>query len=53
VTCCKSCNTRKNDRTPQEAGMKLKKVPQRPSISEFIILKGKKLGIAEIVRRIF
>jgi 5-methylcytosine-specific restriction endonuclease McrA len=28
VTCCKSCNSKKADRTPEQAGMKLLKVPR-------------------------
>jgi len=30
VTCCLTCNARKSDRTPQEAGMKLRGKPGRP-----------------------
>lgn len=30
VTCCLSCNRRKANRTPEEAGMKLLQKPQRP-----------------------
>ena len=30
VTCCFKCNTQKGDRTPQEAGMKLRRRPGRP-----------------------
>lgn len=30
VTACKRCNTRKRDRTPEEAGMKLLKHPKKP-----------------------
>jgi 5-methylcytosine-specific restriction endonuclease McrA len=32
VACCKSCNQRKKDRTPEEAGMILLSSPQTPSI---------------------
>ena len=31
VTCCRPCNDRKRDRTPEEAGMKLARRPARPS----------------------
>lgn len=31
VACCKPCNHHKADRTPEQAGMKLKVVPHRPS----------------------
>jgi 5-methylcytosine-specific restriction endonuclease McrA len=30
VTCCVDCNTRKGNRTPQEAGMRLRAEPLRP-----------------------
>jgi 5-methylcytosine-specific restriction endonuclease McrA len=30
VTACKSCNTKKRDRTPEEANMSLAKLPVRP-----------------------
>lgn len=33
VTCCVSCNRRKGGRTPQEAGMHLRRVPRRPDKS--------------------
>jgi 5-methylcytosine-specific restriction endonuclease McrA len=38
VTCCKRCNTKKGDRTVQQAGMKLKKTPRRPRYVPFISL---------------
>lgn len=31
VTCCSSCNSKKGDKTPREAGMKLKNKPEQPS----------------------
>jgi 5-methylcytosine-specific restriction endonuclease McrA len=31
VLACVSCNKRKADRTPQQAGMRLRKIPRRPS----------------------
>jgi 5-methylcytosine-specific restriction endonuclease McrA len=30
VTCCQACNSKKQDRTPEQAGWKLKKVPKKP-----------------------
>lgn len=32
VTCCKTCNNLKADKTPEEAGMKLMKKPKRPTL---------------------
>ena len=31
TTCCKDCNSKKRDRTPEEAGMRLIKKPERPT----------------------
>jgi 5-methylcytosine-specific restriction endonuclease McrA len=39
VTACSKCNGKKGNRLPKEAGMKLHKVPKRPSWSPQIILK--------------
>lgn len=38
VTACSRCNSRKGDRTPEEAGLKLKKQPSRPSLLTFLQL---------------
>ena len=50
VAACKNCNSTKNDRIPSEAGMYLKRQPYCPTISEFIRLKVKELGIDDILR---
>ncbi|QOI98433.1 MAG: HNH endonuclease [Flammeovirgaceae bacterium] len=36
VTACKSCNTRKGDYTPEEAGMPLLRKPHKPSYALFL-----------------
>jgi 5-methylcytosine-specific restriction endonuclease McrA len=36
VTACKSCNSKKGDRTPEEAGMPLKYPPFKPSFIMFL-----------------
>ena len=36
VTACKSCNSKKGDFSPKEAGMKLKNRPGRPSYISFL-----------------
>jgi 5-methylcytosine-specific restriction endonuclease McrA len=41
VTCCGKCNQRKDDRTPEEAGMQLLYVPYVPSRAEHLILKNR------------
>lgn len=43
VTACKSCNHRKNDRTPEEANMMLKAVPFTPNYAEWLVLKNRKI----------
>ena len=47
VACCKSCNYKKGNRTPKEAGMKLHARPYHPTISEFLRLKAKNFGVLE------
>lgn len=36
VTACMRCNTKKGDRTPEEAGLKLKENPRKPSLVAFL-----------------
>jgi 5-methylcytosine-specific restriction endonuclease McrA len=50
VSSCKPCNNKKGDRTPREALMYLKVKAYQPTISEFLRLKVKKLGINDILR---
>lgn len=38
VTACIRCNNGKGDRTPDEAGMKLKRKPRKPSLTSFLRL---------------
>jgi 5-methylcytosine-specific restriction endonuclease McrA len=40
VACCRPCNTRKGDRTPEEAGMTLRRRPGRPHYVAFLVLAG-------------
>ena len=42
VTACRICNESKGDRTPEQAGMKLKRIPTVPTVSEFIAIKSKR-----------
>jgi 5-methylcytosine-specific restriction endonuclease McrA len=37
VTCCRPCNNRKRNLTPEEAGMLLKRQPVTPSASHYIL----------------
>jgi hypothetical protein len=41
VTACRGCNQRKDDRTPEQANMKLLYVPYVPSYNETLILKNR------------
>lgn len=36
VTCCKSCNIKKDDKTLEEVGMSLNSVPYRPTYIQFV-----------------
>lgn len=38
VTACSRCNSRKGDRTPEEAGLKLQSKPTRPTLLTFLQL---------------
>ena len=38
VTACSRCNSRKGDRTPEEAGLKLLRKPGKPSLLSFLQL---------------
>ncbi|HUP92414.1 MAG TPA: HNH endonuclease [Solimonas sp.] len=43
VTACRDCNQRKDDRTPEEAGMKLLAVPYTPNLAEYLILQNRRI----------
>lgn len=43
VTACRSCNQRKDDRTPEEARMKLLAVPFTPNLAEYLILSNRRI----------
>jgi 5-methylcytosine-specific restriction endonuclease McrA len=43
VTACKNCNQRKDDRTPEEANMKLLAVPYTPNLAEYLILSNRRI----------
>jgi len=44
---CKPCNNYKNDRTPKQAKMRLRKRPHHPTIIEFFRIRMKSLGVYE------
>lgn len=43
VTACRSCNQRKDDRTPEEARMRLLAVPYTPNLAEYLILSNRRI----------
>ena len=43
VTACKNCNQHKDDRTPEEANMKLLAVPYTPNLAEYLILQNRRI----------
>lgn len=43
VTACRSCNQAKDDRTPEEANMKLLAVPYTPNLAEYLILQNRRI----------
>lgn len=43
VTACNRCNTRKGDRTPEEAGLHLNQVPKKPTLVAFLRLHASQL----------
>lgn len=53
VTCCKKCNSKKDDKTPEEARMQLKIKPFAPTIVEYYARKMKMSGINIDLNEIF
>ncbi|ULQ46803.1 HNH endonuclease [Flagellatimonas centrodinii] len=43
VTACRHCNQRKDDRTPEEASMKLLAIPYTPNLAEYLILQNRRI----------
>ena len=43
AACCVRCNSHKNDRSPEQAGMKLIAVPYTPNQYEFLYLTGRRI----------
>lgn len=52
VASCMECNSKKGHKTLKEAGMKLKRKPYQPTITEFIQYKLKKIGIKDLMKEI-
>lgn len=43
VTACRSCNQKKDGRTPEEAGITLTAVPYIPNYAEWLVLKNRRI----------
>jgi hypothetical protein len=43
VTACRSCNQKKDGRTPEEAGITLIAVPYIPNYAEWLVLKNRRI----------
>ena len=52
VAACRGCNHKKGSKTPSEAHMFMKKQPYAPTISEFIALRMRKLGITDLLKEL-
>ena len=53
VTCCRTCNVKKKqDKTPKEAGMTLRKHPYKPNIGQFLKKKMEKYKVYEFLKEI-
>jgi 5-methylcytosine-specific restriction endonuclease McrA len=50
VASCRTCNNYKGGRTPREAGMTLRIRAYQPTISEFLMLRARKMGINDLLR---
>ncbi len=49
VAACRQCNLKKGGRTPREAGMYLKTKAYQPTVSEFLQLKFRHLGLQHVL----
>lgn len=48
VTACRCCNQRKDDRTPEEASMRLLAVPYTPNRAEYLILSNRRILVDQM-----
>ena len=49
ATACRACNSRKDDRTPEEAGLRLLAVPYAPNYAEHLILENRRILADQMV----
>lgn len=53
VAACRECNNKKGDKLCREVKMFPKKKPYQPTISEFLHIKMKSMGIGKVIEEIF
>jgi len=53
VTSCFKCNTRKGDKSLEEVRYKLNFVPYHPTITTFLQMKTKQLGIGDMLKELY
>ncbi|MBC8101111.1 MAG: HNH endonuclease [Cytophagales bacterium] len=51
VACCRRCNTKKGDKTPEKVGMKLLRAPRRPRYTPYISLNKYVAGTKHVIWR--
>ncbi len=52
VAACKKCNNFKDNKTPNEARMTLKRIPYQPTIMEFLLAKMRSLGVGDLLKEL-
>lgn len=52
VASCRSCNNKKGDKMPSEAGMYLRIKPFQPTISEFLRIRADRYGINDLLKEL-
>ena len=52
VASCKPCNEKKGDKSPQEAGMYLRRKPVQPTIAEFHRIRMERVGARKILEEL-
>ena len=52
VACCKPCNNKKQNRTPREAHMFIRKKPYQPTIMEFLRIRMQLLGVHNLLKEL-
>lgn len=48
VTACRRCNQRKDNRSPEKAGMKLLAIPYTPNLAEYLILSNRRILVDQM-----